>query len=238
MNPTLWDHGLVFVALVVVFPFVGLHSYRRFLDRVAVEGEPELIREYQRTIFLWLGGLAVATISVWLAHRRPIEALFTTDRALVDAGLAYGMVAGIGIGILMRPVLAVTNAKIASQFAETMKPVAAFLPKSRRALAWGLAVSIAAGVAEEIAYRGFLIPYLSSMAPMWVSIVASSILFGAAHLYQGWVGVLATTVLGAVFAVVYMSTGTLLLPMLLHALIDVSAMVTAYVVLRPANGSS
>ncbi len=238
MNPTFWDHGLVVVALVVVFPFVGLWSYRRFLDRVAVEGEAELIREYQRTIFLWLGGLTIATVSVWLGQRRPLDALFTIDRAILDAGLAYGMVAGIGVGILVRPFLAMRSKKAAAQFAEAMKPLAPFLPKSRRALAWGLAVSIAAGVAEEIAYRGFLIPYLSSMAPMWVSIVASSMLFGAAHFYQGWVGVLATTVLGAVFAVVYMSTGTLLFPMLLHALIDVSAMVTAYVVLRPAHASS
>jgi uncharacterized protein len=31
----------------------------------------------------------------------------------------------------------------------------------------------------------------------------------------------------------YLSTGSLLLPMLLHALIDVSSMVTAYLVLKP-----
>ena len=44
---------------------------------------------------------------------------------------------------------------------------------------------------------------------------------------------MATTVLGAVFSVMYLSTGSLLLPMLLHALINVSSMVTAYLVLRP-----
>ena len=71
------------------------------------------------------------------------------------------------------------------------------------------------------------------MAPTWGVVAVSSLLFGAAHMYQGLVGVMATTVLGAVFSVMYLSTGSLLLPMLLHALINVSSMVTAYLVLRP-----
>jgi len=230
-----WDHGLVVVVFVVVFPLVGLWSYRRFLKRAAVEGEPALIREYQQTIFPWLGGLALVTIVVWLGQGRPLDALLTTDEGLFDSGLARGMAVGVAIGILMRPILALVSGKAAAQLAEAMKSLAPFLPKSRRALAWGVAVSIAAGVAEEIAYRGFLVTYVSSYAPTWVAIVVSALLFGAAHLYQGVAGVLATTALGAVFAVIYLSTGSLLLPMLLHALIDISSMVTAYIVLRPGK---
>jgi uncharacterized protein len=235
LNATFWDHGLVVVAFVIVFPLVGRWSFRRFLRRAAAEGEPALIREYQQTIFLWLAGLALATIAVWLGQQRPLVALFTTNGGLFDSSLAHGMVAGGAIGILMRPILARVSDKAAAQLAEAMRPLAPFLPKSPRALAWGIALSIAAGVVEEIAYRGFLVTYVSSFAPVWVSIVVSSLLFGAAHLYQGVAGVLATTALGVIFAVIYLSTGSLLLPMLLHALIDISSMVTAYIVLRPGR---
>jgi hypothetical protein len=54
MVVTHWDHGFVAIVFVVVFPFIGLWSYRRFLKRAAVEGEPALIREYRQTIFFWL----------------------------------------------------------------------------------------------------------------------------------------------------------------------------------------
>lgn len=232
MVATLWDHGLVVVVFVVVFPLMGLWGYRRFLERAAVEGEPALIREYRQTIFFWHSGLVLATIAVWLGQGRQLSALFTTDRGLFDSRLAHGMAAGIAVAIMARPILALVSSKAAAALAKMIQPLAPFLPKSPRALAWGLGVSLAAGVAEEIAYRGFLMAYVSSLAPSWAAIAVSALLFGAAHLYQGLVGVMATAALGAVFAVMYLSTGSLLLPMLMHALIDVSSMVTAYLVLR------
>ena len=45
-------------------------------------------------------------------------------------------------------------------------------------------------------------------------------LFGLAHWYQGRLGMLATGVLGAVLTQLYLTTGSLLLPMVLHVLID------------------
>lgn len=238
MVATFWDHGLIAVVFVIVFPLVGLRSYRRFLRRAAVEGEPALIREYRHTIVLWLGGLTLATIAVWLGQRRPLEALFTTELGGLEPVLAHGMAMGIAVGILARPTLALVSGKASAQLAQTMKPLAPFLPKSPRALAWGLGVSLAAGVAEEVAYRGFLVAYVSSLAPSWAAIAVSALLFGTAHLYQGVAGVLATTALGAAFAVMYLNTGSLLLPMLLHALIDASSMVTAYLVLRPKRAEA
>ena len=137
MVATFWDHALVVVVFVIVFPLIGLWSYRRFLRRAAVEGEPALIREYRQTIFFWLAGLTLATIAVWLGQRRPLGALFTTNEGLFNSGLAYGMTAGIAVVVLVRPILVLVSGKAAAQVAEAMKPLAPFLPKSRRALAWG-----------------------------------------------------------------------------------------------------
>lgn len=44
--------------------------------------------------------------------------------------------------------------------------------------------------------------------------------FGLAHAYQGPAGVLTTGVLGGVLAAVYLQSGSLLLPMALHTVID------------------
>jgi uncharacterized protein len=44
--------------------------------------------------------------------------------------------------------------------------------------------------------------------------------FGLAHAYQGLVGIVPTGLLGGIMAAVYLQTGSLLLPVLLHAVID------------------
>ena len=53
-----------------------------------------------------------------------------------------------------------------------------------------------------------------------VLVAVAAVAFGLAHAYQGRVGVLTTGVLGGVMAALYLETGSLLLPVLLHAAID------------------
>ena len=51
-------------------------------------------------------------------------------------------------------------------------------------------------------------------------VVIAAVAFGLAHAYQGRAGVVLTGVLGGVMAALYVGTGSLLLPVLLHAAID------------------
>jgi membrane protease YdiL (CAAX protease family) len=97
-------------------------------------------------------------------------------------------------------------------------------PQERRL--W-LLVSITAGVCEEIVFRGFLPWYFLTLGTFFglqssllVALVLSSILFGFAHIYQGWKGVVGTGLLGALFAYLYVTTGSLILPIALHILAD------------------
>jgi membrane protease YdiL (CAAX protease family) len=54
------------------------------------------------------------------------------------------------------------------------------------------------------------------------------------HVYQGWIGVVATTVLGLVFTGLYLATGALALPVALHAAIDLMALVVRPTLMRIA----
>jgi membrane protease YdiL (CAAX protease family) len=100
------------------------------------------------------------------------------------------------------------------------------LPRTR-AERWSFAaLAVTAGITEEVIWRGFglgLLFMLLPHAPVAVPIVLAALAFGWAHLYQGWTGVLATAVLGGLFAWLYWATDSLLLPMLLHVLIDLRA---------------
>jgi membrane protease YdiL (CAAX protease family) len=85
------------------------------------------------------------------------------------------------------------------------------------------AVAVTAGVAEEVVFRGFLVVYLTEVVPqtsLGVAMVVSSVLFGLAHTYQGAIGVLLTGLAGYWLAGLFVVTGSLLLPIVVHALID------------------
>ncbi len=53
----------------------------------------------------------------------------------------------------------------------------------------------------------------------------SGLVFGWAHLFQGWRGVALTGMLGAAFALLYIATESLLSPIIIHAAIDLRILI-------------
>ena len=99
----------------------------------------------------------------------------------------------------------------------------ALIPVTMRERWLWVVVALSAGVCEEVVFRGWLLATLHS--PVGVAgtalIVAGAAIFGLAHLYQKAVGVIATGFAGLLFCILYVKTGSLLVPILLHCLIDV-----------------
>lgn len=84
---------------------------------------------------------------------------------------------------------------------------------------------------EEIIFRGVLYPTLRLALPVWPAALLSGGLFAAAHGY-GVVGFAAVAWSGAVWAVGYERTGSLLPGMLAHALSNLMSTVSFVVLLR------
>jgi membrane protease YdiL (CAAX protease family) len=72
-------------------------------------------------------------------------------------------------------------------------------------------------------YRGFLLHYFHTLpfhlSLTW-SLVASSVVFGIGHLYQGAAGGIQTAVIGFVLGALFVVTGSLLIPIVVHAVMD------------------
>lgn len=100
------------------------------------------------------------------------------------------------------------------------------LPRRRREKLWFALVSVTAGIGEEIVYRGFLSFLLIGLfpaAPFYAILAVAGLIFGAAHCYQGFSGIIKTGLLGVMFTSLYFASGSLLPGMLLHFISDFSS---------------
>lgn len=97
------------------------------------------------------------------------------------------------------------------------------LPRTGRERVAFVGLSIAAGVGEELAYRGYLITLLAPALGGPGAAVLTSAVFGVLHAYQGLLGIVRTATLGGLLAAGFLLSGSLWPPILAHALLDVLA---------------
>ncbi len=197
----------------------------------------------QKTYRLWIAKAAIAFVLpaiIGLALLGRLNAIVTVPpefdalRTLLPSfegesrAELLGMIGGSALGGLIVGAVLATRGNW--RILKTIGNVGSLLPRNRPEIAHAAAMSIAAGISEELAFRLFL--------PLLVALVSGSgfvafgvavAAFGAMHLYQGRAGVIATTLVGALMAAVYLMTGELWLAMVLHALIDLNSLA-----LRPA----
>jgi uncharacterized protein len=183
----------------------------------------------------WL--LVVATASLWwrgpgwrgIGLKRPDHEL----RVLI-----IGIATGIGyqfFGLyVVEPLIAVVSGRLpdASMFRSV-------IGDERRLAFWLVMSWTLAAFMEEMVYRGWIMTRLAELGRFsttgWTaSVLASSALFGAAHLYQGVSGVIATGLTGLVFALVYLASGrNLWASILAHGFLDTAGFVLIYLGVYP-----
>jgi membrane protease YdiL (CAAX protease family) len=117
---------------------------------------------------------------------------------------------------------------------EYQRAMAFVLPGTEEEIRWFTLLCISAGICEEILFRGFFLPFLhhGPWPLSWtLALLVSSLSFGLNHLYQGISGVLSTALAGLAFGIVFLLTGNLVLPILLHIAVDLQVVL----VLRPPD---
>jgi len=91
-------------------------------------------------------------------------------------------------------------------------------------VAFSLILSPAAGIGEEIIYRGFLQWALATTTGDPISAIGTqAVVFGMAHLYQGGLGVLRTFAIGVVLGAGTLVSGSLIPAIVAHILIDIAS---------------
>ncbi|HUY80304.1 MAG TPA: CPBP family intramembrane glutamic endopeptidase [Acidobacteriaceae bacterium] len=193
-----WHTALIAAIIIAVSVRGGMHAH------AIVTAGIRHIRNYVVTI-LW--ELALALLTWWglRIRRTPLRQILGTRRCSLREWLNDIAIAIIFWIIAMLVLGAIAALLRVFHLLPAQKVVAAIAPQNiPQAIVW-LLLCITAGIVEEFVFRGYLLQQFSSLpvggarAKLAVGILASSLLFGAAHGYEGIGGMIAITAYGAMF---------------------------------------
>lgn len=158
--------------------------------------------------WLWRAGEAYATVGLTAAgagRELLLGAALFFPFLLVVAGISLGLDA-VGLG--------------------GERQVPAFLvPQGGGEIALAVVFLVVVAVAEETIFRGYLIRRLQQISGnLPAAVLLSSLLFALGHGYQGVAGLITVGLLGLVLAGVYLWRQSLVAPMVLHFLQNVTGM--------------
>lgn len=221
MTPTILDHLLAFL-LVGFIPLWGVWDKKRLLAGLRLGSGDARVRAYQRIIVVsWV--LAFGMLAIWFSNGRGVYALglaFEPNlRALIGAAVA---VLASGLLVLQMVTVQKSPEKLDEVLGQ-LESVESVLPHNARELRTFGWVSITAGICEELLYRGYLIAYFAAFTNEWAAMGIAALAFGIAHAYQGPIGILKTGVVGLIMGTLYVLSGSIWGPMLVHAVVDITS---------------
>jgi len=214
----------VVTRVLFLVPFDGRRRFEALIAAVR-ESSRARVRFFQRFLLVWWTTAAVVLLSLFLddAHPRTLGL-----RKLHGASPWLLLLACLFF--LLLPIWRVRSPgpyrdAVLAQLAHAK----ALLPGTREERWYFAAVSITAGICEELVFRGLLPAYFDKLLPGFplVGAAASVLGFGLAHLYQGARGVLLASLLGLALFCISMATGSIASAMILHAVNDLRILALA-----------
>ena len=208
VGPLGWAHLLLFG---IALPALVVRNARQMAGRKLAL--PERLAHFQATCF---------TSSVFLAWSllvARVQYLFLFSRHVPEPerGLVAGALMYAAAVLFMRP-------RWRRAVLRRARVVHLFMPANATERAWWLAVSLLAGVGEEITWRGvqtaLLVPVTGSY---WAAAALSAASFGIAHATQGWRSAVGIVVFGLAFQGIVAASGSLFIAMAVHVAYDVTA---------------
>jgi uncharacterized protein len=217
-----WDFGLILAFLAIVIPWRGKVRVGRLMKRQELAASDRLSLYASTIASQWV----IAAIVLWRALARGLQ--FTDlgmtlnnpwKIAWVTVALTLVLCAGQFAGL--RKLVQIPDEERGPLFRITEK----IMPRTSHETMVFVALATTAGLSEEFLYRGFVFSLFIKLfafstfsafyAGLW-----SSAWFSAAHLYQGRRGIITTFVVGVIFVLVRIYTGSLIPPMVAHAGVD------------------
>lgn len=237
---SLMDLQLLALLLVVVTLLVWRaatrerREYAQFKRMRSTIARQKVMRKWLAESVLVMGGLSAAVLlAAWefvptaLRDAQAWAPIAASRDFFFDTSLGRGLAIGALIGGLVALVLPLVLLRNTSpDDVPKLGDIGALLPRTRGELPYGAGLAVSAGVFEELLFRLALPALLFGIGlngPL--AFLVATVLFGCLHLYQKAVGVLMATLLGLIFAFLYLVSGSIVLAIVVHVLIDIRSLV-------------
>lgn len=172
-------------------------------------------------LFLWWRGLGWRGIGLC----RPVS---------LSRTMAVGVLVGVGYQLLGTYAVEPLVARLTTGELPDVSQFRSLIGDERQLVYWiGLSWSLAA-LLEEISFRGWLMTRFAEVGRFarssWIGgMLATSVLFGVVHAYQGVSGIIVSGLTGLVFGVVYLATDRNLWACIVaHGVLDTTGFVMMY----------
>jgi len=243
--------ALLILALAAVawFTWRDVGEYAAFKKLTETRDRQARYRRWVVNAFLLFVGGSLTILAILgdlgcvIHPPKPFFAAFRWVRAniaLPHVGPEFlgGLVAGLATFVVVATLVSIRSMRRSGGPPRTVMlgDIEPLMPRNWAETGWTALLSINAGIGEELFFR-LTLPLLMALVTgnAAAAFVVAAVVFGLVHVYQGWVGVLATMVLGFVFTGIYLWTGSLLVPIALHAGIDLMSLVVRPTFMRLAR---
>lgn len=200
-------------------------EYQRFKRYRTTTKRQAMLRKWLLDSVWSIGGVSVVVLVLAWQYVGPLLTELQGWLPL-ESGLVWGILTGAVVAFAALTVVGIVSARKSPDEIATLGDVGAMLPRNQQELRLGWALSLNAGISEELMFR-LAVPALvfGATGSAIAAVVVSVLLFGLLHVYQGAAGVVGTTLIGGLLFVSYVATGSILVPIVLHVLFDLRSLV-------------
>ena len=229
---------LIILVLIAFFVHNDAAEYRDFKLLTRTEDRQRSFRRWTLKSFLLFSGTAAlglgllrqlnyllafpaqfAPAMLWIQSRVPVHDL--------SGGFLAGLLASVVAGSLVVPLLS------RKKKPTVLGDILPLMPRNANETWHAALLSLNAGFSEEFFFRLFLPVLLVNLhAGLIAAFLLPALIFGLIHLYQGALGIVATTILGLMLTAVYLATASLLVAICVHAGIDLLNLVVRPTLMR------
>jgi membrane protease YdiL (CAAX protease family) len=176
---------------------------------------------YVQIIFIQWVTVGIIALYWWMTHRDFQDLGFINHSETIKDFLEF--LVGFLFVLIVNYIIIMNVKSIKKKLYQQLESVEFMLPENFQERMLFIFVALTAGFCEEVIYRGFMFDYFKELPfhlPLWMIAIITSIIFGMAHLYQGWKNVIGTGIMGFALAYFYIYFGTIWVPMIVHMIID------------------
>jgi len=202
---------------MVILPMMSLRSGPPDKDLIAFL-PPKKHLFYTNGLVLLIGASLVLT--AWNISGRPWH-IFGFKWPIINNTVIWAIVAVV--------VLYVGDVVVSLIFkdreSQKIEEISYIIPQTWTEYKHYIFLALAAGIGEEIVYRGYLMNYILEVGKTfefvwWMALIIPALAFATGHIYQGWLAVIKIFIMALLFGIIFLYSGSLFIVIVLHTLVD------------------